>query len=404
MNYIYPAKQVTDQAEIDQILEVAESGHFAAGKKADEFSKKLKKFLGVKNVLLCNSGSSANLLAMSAVKELFGLKSGYEVITTACGFPTTVNPIIQTGLVPVFIDIELGTYVPTVDAVEEAISSKTKAVFMAHTLGNPFPVREIKDLCDKHGLILLEDCCDALGSTYKSRMVGTFGEVATLSMFPAHIISTGEGGAVFTKNSKLASIIESYCSWGKDCWCPPGVDNTCGKRFSWELGSLPFGYDHKYIFSRVGYNLKMSDLHAAVGVAQMDKLEGFIEKRNENYWNLLISFLDGGLGKYFIIPEILNNSHPVPFGFCLTIRDGVSFTKLEIVKFLEEKGIGSRSLFGGNLIRQPAYQNVKHRISGTLKNSDKIMTDTFWIGCHPAIDHQDIKYMIDTFIEFVNRV
>lgn len=403
MDYIYPARQVTDQAEIDQIIEVAESGHYAAGKKVAEFGKKLKKFLKVKNVSLCNSGSSANLLAMSAAKEIYGLWKGSEVITTACGFPTTLNPIIQNGLKPVFIDVDLATYVATIDNIEQAIDNNTKAIFMAHTLGNPFMERQVRELCDSYGLILLSDCCDALGTMYEGQHVGHWSHFSTLSFYPAHMISAGEGGAVYGHSDLSNRIIQSFGEWGRSCFCSPGVDNTCGKRFEWEYDNLPFGFDHKYVYDRIGYNLKMSDLHAAVGVAQMDKLPDFIEARRMNHVDLWASFTLTGLDEFFILPENTPNSDPSWFGFCLTIRDGMPFDRLSLVRYLEKKGIGTRQLFGGNLLRHPAYKDIEYRKVGNLENSDKIMTDSFWVGCHPDILREDRNYIVDTFLKFVKE-
>lgn len=400
MDYIHAAKQVTDQAEIDQIMEVALSTHYAGGAKADEFSKKLKKFLKVKNVVLCNSGSSANLLAMSAAKELYGLKDGDEVITTACGFPTTVNPIIQNGLIPVFIDVDLGTYVANLATVEAAIGERTKAIFMAHTLGNPFSEREVREMCDTYGMVLISDCCDALGATYEDRHVGTFSRFATLSHYPAHQLSCGEGGTVYGQSDWANVTVKSLAEWGRSCYCEPGKDNTCGKRFCWNYETLPYGFDHKYVYERIGYNLKMSDLNAAVGVAQMDKLEGFVEARRKNHTELWLDFTFHGLDEYFILPKDTLKSKPSPFGFCLTIRDGMPFTRLELVRFLEENQIGTRQLFGGNLIRHPAYKDVKYKVAGSLENSDKIMMDSFWFGVHPAITYIERDYILDKFVEF----
>lgn len=406
LNYIHPAKQVTDQAEIMQIMEVALSGHFAGGVKSDEFRKKLQDFLHIKHVVLCNSGSSANLLAASSTtspkfkKQMF---PGDEVITAACGFPTTVNPTIQNGFKPVFIDCELGTYVPTLEKIEEAITEKTRAIFLTHTLGNLFPVEEVQNLCDLFDLVLIEDCCDALGSRYNGKLAGTFGDFGTLSFYPAHMISCGEGGAVYTRSSMNMTILESFRDWGRACWCAPGCDNTCGKRFSWEHEGLPFGFDHKYTYEHIGYNLKMSDLNAAIGVAQMDKLEGFIEARKRNHTELFNDFHAEGLDEWFILPKAAPNSDPVWFGFCLTIENNAPFSRRDIVTFLEEKGIGTRQLFGGNLLRHPAYRDIDHRVSGSLRNSDKILIDSFWFGCHPAIGNEERDRIVSAFFEFTRE-
>lgn len=407
MNYIHPAKQVTDNTELFQIMQVALSGHYAAGVKSDEFRKKLQDFLRIKHVVLCNSGSSASLLAVSATtspkfkKQLF---PGDEVVTAACGFPTTINPILQNGLKPVFIDSELGTYVPSLEMIEAAVTDKTRAIMLTHTLGNPFPVEEVQKICELFDLVLIEDCCDALGATYNDRLVGTFGDFGTLSFYPAHHISCGEGGAVYTRSSMNMTILESFRDWGRACWCAPGCDNTCGKRFDWEYEGLPYGFDHKYVYDHIGYNLKMSDLNAAVGVAQIDKAKGFIETRRKNHTELFNDFHTEGLDEWFILPKATPNSNPSWFGFCLTIRDQARFSRRDIATFLEEKGIGSRQLFGGNLLRQPAYKDLDNKVVGSLKNSNKILLDSFWVGCHPAIGNLERDRIVSAFIEFTKSL
>lgn len=403
MIYIPPAKQVTDHAEIMQILEVALSGHYAGGVKTDEFSKKLKQFLGIKNVVLCNSGSSANLLAVSAClspKFQKRIYSGDSVITTAVGFPTTVNPLFQNGLKPTFIDAELGTYVPSLEMILEAITPRTRLIILAHTLGNPFQEKELAEECEKRGIILLSDCCDALGSTYDGQIVGTYSDMATLSFYPAHIISCGQAGAVYTRSSLNKVILESFRAWGRQCFCPPGKDNTCGKRFSHEYEELPYGFDHKYVYDHIGYNLDTSDLNAAVGVAQMDKLPDFIIKRRENHATLKLLFQEAGFDEYFILPEATPNSNPVWFGFCLTIRDGMPFTRHDLVQYLESNQVGTRQLFGGNLLRHPAYANLDYD-KLDLHNADKILMDSLWFGCHPGMGEIEIFHIVTTFNNFL---
>jgi CDP-6-deoxy-D-xylo-4-hexulose-3-dehydrase len=402
MTYIHPAKQISGEEEVAQILEVANSGHFAGGIKTTEFEKLLKKFIGVRHVVTTNSGSSANLLALSVLAK--GFPKGMEVITAACGFPTTVNPIIQNGFIPVFVDVALGTYVPTLEMIREAITEKTAGIVLAHTLGNPFAVEEVAEICKELGLFLVEDSCDALGSTYNGRMVGTFGDFGTLSFYPAHHISTGEGGAVVTNKSLNMVDAESFRDWGRSCWCPPGVDNTCGKRFEHEYADLPYGFDHKYVYNNLGYNLKMSDLNAAVGVAQMGRLEGFIHSRRENHEILGYHLRAHGMDEFFIPPVATKKSNPSWFGYCLTIRDGMPFTRRDVVTFLESEGIGTRQLFGGNLLHHPAYQNIDYRISQELKNSDKILKDTFWIGCHPGIGQEERQRIVLAFDKFTESL
>ena len=406
MLYISPAKQVTDNEELRQILEVALSGHYAGGIKSEEFGKKLKQFLGIKNVILTNSGSSANLLAVSAClspKFQKRIYPGDSVITTAVGFPTTVNPLFQNGLRPTFIDAELGTYVPSLDMVLEAITPRTRLIILAHTLGNPFQEKELAEECERREITLIADCCDGLGSTYASEYVGTYADMATLSFYPAHMISCGEGGAVYTRSSLNRVVLESFRDWGRSCYCLPGVDNTCGKRFNWDFEELPYGFDHKYVYEHIGYNLKMSDLNAAVGVAQMDKLPDFIVKRRQNHAALKLSFQEAGFGEYFILPEATPNSDPVWFGFCLTIRDGMPFTRRDLVQYLESHQVGTRQLFGGNLLRHPAYANLDYDKVGSLSNADKILMDSFWVACHPALSSIEIFHIVTTFNNFLKQ-
>ena len=355
--------------------------------------------MGTEHCLLVNSGSSANLLAITALtSHLLGerrLKPGDEVLTVATGFPTTINPIYQNNLVPVFVDVELGTYNVDVKKLEAAISPKTRAIMIAHTLGNPFNVEAVAKLAKKHGLWLVEDCCDAVGAEFGGKRVSTFGDIATVSFYPAHHITMGEGGAVLTSDDTLRKSIESFRDWGRDCWCAPGVSNTCKKRFDWQLGQLPQGYDHKYIYSHVGYNLKVTDMQAAIGVTQLQKLPGFIEARRRNFAGLherLAPF-----AKYLLLPEATPGSNPSWFGFPITVRDGSPVTRNEIVKRLEENKIHTRLLFGGNLLRQPAYIDLPKRVAGGLENSDTIMNQTFWVGIYPALGAAELDFMAKTF-------
>jgi CDP-6-deoxy-D-xylo-4-hexulose-3-dehydrase len=384
------AGRVYDEKELINLVDASLDFWLTAGRYAQEFEKKLAEFLGVKYCLLTNSGSSANLLAMSALTSPLlkerQLKPGDEVITTACGFPTTLNPILQNNLVPVFVDVKLRTYNIDVDKIEKAISKKTKAIFVAHTLGNPVEIDKILKIAKKCNLWFIEDNCDALGSKYKSKYTGTFGHIATCSFYPAHHITMGEGGAVLTNDPLLRRIILSFRDWGRDCWCEPGCDNTCGKRFDWKLGDLPYGYDHKYIYSHIGYNLKVTDMQAAVGVAQLDKLPKFIEIRKKNF-----EMVYKHLKKYeknLLLPEPTKNSNPSWFGFPILVKEGAPFSRNDIVNYLENNKIATRMLFGGNLLRQPAYENIKCRVVGTLKNTDLVMNNLFWIGVYPGIDNR----------------
>ncbi|MFZ2202394.1 MAG: lipopolysaccharide biosynthesis protein RfbH, partial [Microgenomates group bacterium] len=372
-----------------------------------QFEKELAKKVGVKYAITTNSGSSANLLAVSCLTSFrLGrrrLKKGDEVITLACGFPSTINPIIQMGLVPVLIDLELKTYAPKISNIKKAIGPKTKAIFMAHTLGNPADLDALTRLCQKHNLWLIEDNCDALGSTYSNRWTGSFGHLATCSFYPAHHITTGEGGAVLTSDPLLNKIVRSMRDWGRDCWCPTGKNNTCGIRFGWKLGDLPKGYDHKYIYSEMGYNLKFTDIQAALGLAQLKKLSRFIKQRRANF-----SFFKKELTKhnrYLLLPEATKNSNPSWFGFIITIKDNAPFSREELVTFLDQEGIDTRPIFAGNIIRQPYFKNYrpKHRIAGNLTNSDQVMNRTFWIGVYPGIDSQKRKTVAKAFRRFFDR-
>ena len=422
--YIPASGKIIDEKDLDNMIDSSLDMWLTAGRFNDEFEKKLSEFLNIKYALTVNSGSSANLIALTALtsprlKEK-RLKKGDEVITVAAGFPTTITPIIQNGLIPVFIDVQLGTYNINPSQIEESITRKTKAIFIAHTLGNPFDVEKILKIADKHNLWLIEDNCDALGSKVKGRYTGTFGHISTLSFYPAHHITMGEGGAVITNNPELYNIALSLRDWGRDCWCKPGKDNTCKNRFNRQFGNLPDGYDHKYVYSQLGYNLKITDWQASIGVSQLDKLPSFIEKRKENF-NMLLKGLKKikGLENYFILPEHLPCSEPSWFGFPITVKQNPAFTKIDLVKFLESNNIGTRHLFAGNILRQPAFLNseIKLRIrnSGILKstglsktnykmlpNTDIIMNSTFWIGVWPFISKKEIDLILNNFKEFIN--
>jgi len=398
--------RVYDEKEIVNLVDSSLDFWLTSGRFADEFEKNLARFLGVKYCMLTNSGSSANLLAMSALTSpKLGkrrLVPGDEVITVACGFPTTLNPILQNGLVPVFLDIELGTYNIDAKRIENAVSKKTKAIFIAHTLGNPADIDTIMKAARKHKLWVIEDNCDSLGSKYKGKHTGTFGHLSTCSFYPPHHITMGEGGAVLTNDPLLKKIVMSFRDWGRDCWCEPGHDDTCGKRFSQQFGKLPFGYDHKYVYSHIGYNLKITDMQAAIGVAQLDKLPGFIKARKINFSSLISHLTYHGYDKYLLLPCPEEHSDPSWFGFPILVKKSAPFTRAEIVNFLESGKIATRMMFGGNLIKQPAYLNIKHRIAGRLKNTDTVMNDLFWIGVYPGITKQKLQYILKTFDEFMN--
>ena len=397
------AGRIYDEKEIINLVDASLDFWLTAGKYAQQFEKDFAKFLNVKFCLLTNSGSSANLLAVSALTSpKLGkrrLKLGDEVITTACGFPTTLNPIIQNNLKPVFIDVDLGIYNIQADKIEKAISKKTKAIFIAHTLGNPANLDKILKIVKKHNLWFIEDCADALGSKYNGKYTGTFGHISTFSFYPAHLMTMGEGGAVLTDDFTLKKIIASFRDWGRDCWCEPGHDNTCGKRFGWKLGKLPFGYDHKYIYPHIGYNLKITDMQAAIGVAQLKKLLSFIKKRKRNF-SLLYNFFKK-YERYFILPQATKNSEPCWFGFPVLVKPDAPFSRAEIVNYLEENKIATRMLFGGNLIKQPAYENIKYRIFDSLKNTDFVMNNLFWVGVYPGITKEKVNYIFKVFTGFL---
>ncbi|ADG70236.1 lipopolysaccharide biosynthesis protein RfbH [Brachyspira murdochii] len=398
--------RVFDEDDVAALVDSALDFHLTTYRYNDEFEKGLKEFFGLKYALTCNSGSSANLIAVTSLTSHLlkdrALKAVDEVITVAAGFPTTVNPILQNNLVPVFVDVELKTYNVNVEELEKAKSDKTKAVILAHTLGNPFNIQKVREFCDKYNLWLIEDCCDALGSTYNNKKVGTFGDIATLSFYPAHHITMGEGGAVLTDNPILKKAMESIRDWGRDCWCSPGCDDTCRQRFSQKIGDLPEGYDHKYTYSHLGYNLKITDMQAACGVAQLRKINEFIEKRKENFKkikNKLEKF-----SKYLILPKEQENSDPSWFGFLISVKEEAPFTRNDIVKYLNDNKIGTRLLFAGNIIKQPYMIGRNYRIVGELTNSDFIMNNTFWIGVYPGIDDSMIDYVELIIGEFISNL
>lgn len=393
--------KVIGYEEIRNMVNSSLDGWLTTGDYNKKFESKLSEFIGIKYCLTVNSGSSANLVAFNTLtSERLGkraIKKGDEVITVAAGFPTTVNPIIQFGAIPVFVDVDLKTYNIDSTLVEKAISKKTKAIVLAHALGNPFNLKAIKEICDKYKLWLIEDTCDALGSEYNGKKVGTFGDISTLSFYPAHHITMGEGGAVLTNSFKLKKIAESYRDWGRDCFCAPGCDNTCNARFDQQQGDLPQGYDHKYTYSHLGYNLKITDMQAACGLAQLDKLEYFINKRKQNFKYLYDGLIR--LGAYINLPEATDNSDPSWFGFPITIRDE-NFKRLDLLRYLSKNNIGTRLLFAGNLTKQPYFKNIEYKVVGSLNNTDKILNDTFWLGVFPGLDKEHLDYIIEKVVDF----
>jgi CDP-6-deoxy-D-xylo-4-hexulose-3-dehydrase len=388
--------------EMVSLVDSALDFWLTTGRFNDAFEKKLGAFLGLPHVLTCNSGSSANLLAISALTSpMLGdraLKAGDEIITCATGFPTTVNPIFQNGLVPVFLDVDIPTYNVKAELIESAISPRSRAIAVAHTLGNPFDLDTVMAVAKKHNLFVIEDCCDALGATYDGKSVGTFGDIGTLSFYPAHHITMGEGGAVFTRGALMKRILESVRDWGRDCWCAPGNDNTCKKRFDWQLGTLPYGYDHKFTYSNLGYNLKITDMQAAVGLAQMDSLTTFIAARRANF-----DRLHKGLSAHqdhLILPKATAKAEASWFGFPITVREEAPFSREDLLKHLNMKKIGTRLLFGGNLIHQPYMKGRNFRVVGSTENSDRVMKQTFWVGVYPGLGQPAIDYIVETLASF----
>lgn len=397
--------RVFDGDDLRHLVEAGLDFWLTTGRFAAQFERDFAQFMGTRSATLVNSGSSANLLALSALTSpKLGdrqLRPGDEVITVASGFPTTVNPILQNHLTPVFVDVSLPTYDIDVSQLEPAFSDRTRAVMVAHTLGNPFDLASVTDFCRRRNLWLIEDCCDAVGATYQGRSVGTFGDLATVSFYPAHHITMGEGGAVLTNTPKLKTLVESFRDWGRDCWCDPGKDNTCGKRFDWQLGGLPHGFDHKYTYSHIGYNLKATDMQAAVGVAQLKKAMVFIESRRRNFRYLFAGLED--LADFFLLPQATPNSEPSWFGFPLAVQPDAPFTRDHVIHGLETRNIATRLLFGGNLLRQPAYENATFRRIGNLPNSDFVMNQVFWLGVYPGLTLEMLDYMIETLHELCRR-
>jgi CDP-6-deoxy-D-xylo-4-hexulose-3-dehydrase len=393
------AGRVFDADELIQLVDASLDFWLTAGRFAEQFEHEFARFFGLRHAVLVNSGSSANLLALSTLTSpQLGdrrIQPGDEVITAATGFPTTVNPIIQNHFVPVFVDTLIPTYNIDVHQLEAAWSSKTRAVMLAHTLGNPFDLDKVLDFVHRHNLWLIEDCCDAVGAKYRGKLVGTFGNLATTSFYPAHHITMGEGGCVLIDHPALKKLVESFRDWGRDCWCEPGKENTCGKRFDWQMGGLPRGYDHKYIYSHIGYNLKLTDMQAAVGVAQLKKLPRFIEARRHNFQLLFDGLRD--LEEYFVLPQATAQSEPSWFGFPIAIRSNAPFSRKQVVEFLESRKISTRLLFGGNLVRQPAYHQVPSRVVGKLENADFVMNNVFWIGVYPGLTPAMLDYILDAF-------
>ena len=394
VSMVPPSGKLLDSTELKMMVEASLDGWLTTGRFNEEFQNKLAAFIGVKHLITVNSGSSANLVAFSTLTSPKlgdrAIRQGDEVIGVAAGFPTTVNPILQFGAVPVFVDVDIHTHNIDASKIEEAITPKTKAIMLAHSLGNPFNLDVVTSLCKKYRLWLIEDCCDALGSTYRGKMVGTFGDIATLSFYPAHHITMGEGGAVFTNSDELKTIAESFRDWGRDCYCPPGKDNTCGKRFCWKLGGLPEGYDHKYTYGHLGYNLKITDMQAACGLAQLEKARNFIKVRKENF-----AFLKERLSdcqEFLHLPQATEHSNPSWFGFPITLRANCPVSRLDLLTYLDQNKVGTRLLFAGNLTRQPYMENQKFRISGELTNTDIVMNNTFWIGVQPSLTKEMLEY------------
>lgn len=395
--------KVLDEHDLRALLDASLDMWLTAGRFAHEFERKFARFIGCRASLLVNSGSSANLVAVSALTSpklgTRALKPGDEVISVAAGFPTTVNPLIQNGLVPVFLDVDVPTYNIDTTLLEEAITEKTRAIVLAHTLGNPFDLGKIMDVAKRHNLWVVEDACDALGATYDGKNIGTFGDIATASFYPAHHITMGEGGAVMINGAALYRLAESFRDWGRDCWCQPGCDNTCKNRFGQKLGTLPEGYDHKYTYTHIGYNLKATDMQAALGVSQLDKLPDFIERRRMNFAYLKAGLKD--LQEFFILPEATPNSDPSPFGFAIAVKEGAPFTRNELTQHLDKKLIATRLLFGGNLVRQPAYHGANYRVVGDLTQTDFVMNNVFWIGVWPGLTQAHLDYVLDILHTFV---
>jgi len=399
---IPPSGKVIGAKELQLMVEASLDGWLTTGRFNAQFEKKLAEFIGVDYLITVNSGSSANLVAFSTLTSPKlgerAIKKGDEVIGVAAGFPTTVNPIVQFGAVPVFVDVEMNTHNINADLIEEAITPKTKAIMLAHTLGNPFNLAKVKALCEKYNLWLVEDCCDALGATFDGKMVGTWGDIATLSFYPAHHITMGEGGAVFTNNPTLKVIAESFRDWGRDCYCAPGCDDTCGNRFGQQFGTLPQGYDHKYVYAHIGYNLKITDMQAACGLAQLERASDFIAARKRNFKSLKQRL--SSLSDFLEVAEATPNSDPSWFGFPVTLKEGAGVQRVDLLKYLDQHNIGTRLLFAGNLTRQPYFQKLEYRIVGDLTNTDRTMTQTFWLGVQPSLNDEHFEFVAEKLEEF----
>lgn len=402
---IPPSGKVIGGQEMACMVDAVLDGWLTTGRFNDQFQRELADYVGAKHALTTVSGSAANLLAITALTSpRLGnrrLVPGDEVITVAAGFPTTVNPLLQNSLVPVFVDIDIPTYNIDASRLESALSDRTRAIIIAHTLGNPFDVAAVRCFAEEHGLWLVEDTCDALGSTYDGSRVGSFGDASTLSFYPAHHITMGEGGAVMMNSSRLRQVVESFRDWGRDCYCEPGEDNTCGNRFNWQLGELPHGYDHKYIYSHAGYNLKITDMQAACGLAQLQRIDDFVEKRKRNFRHAMAALAD--FEPWLMLPRATPRSDPSWFGFPITLRADCGFDRLELLRFLDERKVGTRLLFAGNLIRQPYFRHQNYRVAGTLENTDIVMNRTFWIGTYPALDKEHYDHIASCFQDFIRR-
>ena len=397
-----PSGKVIGTTELQYMVDASLDGWLTTGRFNDQFEEELANFIGVKSLITVNSGSSANLVAFTTLTSPKlgdrAIKKGDEVIGVAAGFPTTVNPIVQFGAIPVFVDVDLKTHNINAELIEAAITPKTKAIMLAHTLGNPFNLEKVKELCNKHNLWLIEDCCDALGAKYDGKHVGTFGDIATCSFYPAHHITMGEGGAVFSNNSELMTIAESFRDWGRDCYCKPGCDDTCGKRFDQQLGSLPQGYDHKYTYSHLGYNLKISDMQAACGLAQLKRLPEFIKKRNANF--AYLSNRLSTLTDFIELTTPTKNSKPSWFGFPITVKGDSGVNRVDLTKYLDQNKIGTRLLFAGNLTRQPYFEDIEYRVVGDLINTDITMSRTLWLGIYPGLDTMQLDYIAEKMEDF----
>lgn len=406
-DYIPVARKILTEDDVLHGIDAMLDAWLTAGRYSKLFEKDFARYFGSRYSFLVNSGSSANLVAFySLTSSKLGerqLKPGDEVITVAAGFPTTINPLIQYGAIPVFVDIDLPTYNIIAERIEDAISSRTKAIMIAHTLGNPFDIHIVMGIAKKYNLWVVEDDCDSLGATYNGKKTGSFGDAATVSFYPAHHITMGEGGAVLINNPKLKKIAESFRDWGRDCYCETGVDNTCGKRFGWKLGELPHGYDHKYTYSHIGFNLKITDMQAAIGWSQLQKLDEFVARRRHNHQMLYSLMMQGGLDEYFLLPEPTPNANPSWFGYMLTIKETSDIDRQELIQYLESKKIGTRLLFAGNVIKQPAYVNIDKRVVGDLNNTDLVMRNGFWLGVWPGLNQDHYEYIVNHIISFIKK-